>query len=286
MRSKEDYHLEKPTWCLGCGLYGVFEALKRAAFSLALDPEEMVIVSGIGCHGRLNNYFRAYGFHGLHGRVLPVATAVKMVNPRLFVIGISGDGDAYSIGLSHFIHSARRNIGIFYIVVDNRVFALTEGQTSPTSDMGFISPSTPYGSKEQALDGAELALASGATFVARGFSGNVAHLKNLIEQGLEHRGFSLLEVLSPCITHNKINTYEWFRRHIDFLEGDKEYNPADKKQARERLKRGDKIPVGLIFREEKPCFEELVLPDKENPIALADLSSDYAEIEKILEKFR
>ena len=235
MRTKEDYHLENPTWCPGCGLYGIFDALKRAAVHLDIEPSQMVIVTGIGCHGRLNNYFKAYGFHGLHGRTLPVATGVKLSNPRLFILGISGDGDAYSIGLGHFVHSVRRNIGITYLVVNNSVFALTQGQTSPTSAMGYISISTPYGSKEYPLDGPQLALAAGGTYVARGFSGEVAHLANLIEKGMTHKGFSLIDILSPCVTHNKVNTYEWFKKNIDFLDRDSSYNPRDKKQTLERV---------------------------------------------------
>jgi len=282
---KEDYHLSDPTWCPGCGIYGVFTALKKAAVNLRLDPEQLVVVTGIGCHGRLNSYFRCYGFHGLHGRTLPVATGIKLSNPGLSVLAISGDGDAYSIGLSHFIHSLRRNISLTYLVVDNRIYALTQGQTSPTCAMGFVSVSTPEGSKEHPLDGAQLALASGGTFIARGFSGNAGQLAALIERAMKHKGFSLVEVLSPCVTHNKVNTYQWFKNSIERLDQDPSYDPQSRMQAWERLSRDKKIPVGLIYQEEKPSFEELALPEKGRPLVFSDLKPDEVRLESILEKF-
>jgi 2-oxoglutarate ferredoxin oxidoreductase subunit beta len=286
MRKKEEYHLENPAWCRGCGLFGVFDALKRAAAAQDLDPEQMVVVTGIGCHGRLNNYFRAYGFHGLHGRVLPVAAGVKLNNPGLLVVGVSGDGDAYSIGQGHFIHAARRNVGVLYLVADNRIYGLTQGQVSPTTEMGFVSISTPYGSKESPIDGPRLALAAGATFIGRGFSGNVAHLAGLLEKAVKHRGFALVEVLSPCVTYNKINTYEWFRKNIYILEDDAGYRPSDKTEAWKRLQDPQKIPIGLIYQETKSPFEELVLLDFRRPIARETLTVDVPRLEKIMEKFR
>lgn len=286
MRKKEDYHLEDPTWCRGCGLFGVFEALKRAATAQDLDPEQSVIVTGIGCHGRLNNYFRAYGFHGLHGRVLPVAIGVKLSLPGLLVIGVSGDGDAYSIGQGHFIHAARRNVGILYLVINNRIYGLTQGQVSPTTELGFVSISTPYGSKDFPIDGPTLALAAGGTMIARGFSGNVGHLAGLLEKAMKHRGFALVEVLSPCVTHNRVNTYDWFRKNIVTLDEDAGYRPNDKIEAWRRLQDPRKIPIGLIYRETKPSFEELVLADIQGPIGRQALGADVPKLEKIMEKFR
>jgi 2-oxoglutarate ferredoxin oxidoreductase subunit beta len=286
MRNKQDYHLEEPTWCPGCGLYAVFEALKKAALSLNLDPEQLVVVTGIGCHGRLNNYFKAYGFHGLHGRVLPVATGIKISNPGLQVLGVSGDGDAYSIGLSHLIHASRKNISLTYLVVDNRVYALTLGQTSPTSSLGFISKSTPYGSKEVPLDGIRMALAAGGTFLARGFSGQPSRLASLIERGMNHKGFALIEVLSPCVTQNKLNSYEWYKENIYLLEEDSSYDPQDIRLAWEKLSASGKIPLGLIYEEKKPSYEELVLPKKEKSLVFNDLRIDIPKFENNLQKFR
>ena len=286
MRKKEDYHLDNPTWCPACGLYGVFEALKRAAAEEGIEPDETVVVTGIGCHGRMNNYFRAYGFHGLHGRVLPVATGVKLFNPGLRVIGVSGDGDAYSIGQSHFIHSVRRNVGLLYLVTDNRIYGLTQGQVSPTTELGFVSISTPFGSKDYPIDGPTLALAAGGTFVARGFSGEVAHLTGLIKKAFRHRGFALIDVLCPCVTFNKLNTYDWFRERIRVLENEPGYRPDDKLEAWKRLEDKNNLALGLIYQEDKPSFEELVVPDLGRPFALNDLTPDVAGLEKIMENFR
>ena len=285
MKKEKDFHLQDPTWCPGCGLYGIFSALKRAAVSRKMKPEQTVIVTGIGCHGRLNNYFRAYGFHTLHGRALPVASGIKLSNPRLSVVAVSGDGDAYSIGLGHFIHSLRRNISMLYIVVDNSVYGLTQGQTSPTSARGYVSVSTPYGAQESPLSGARLALAAGGTFIAKGFSGTPGHLASLFERGLTHKGFSLVEVHSPCVTHNKVNTYSWFKERIQEMGKDSDYDAANRDRAWSVLNADEKIPVGVIFEEKRPSYEELVLSGKE-PLASADLNIDRAEFEKILDKFR
>ncbi|NIM59128.1 MAG: 2-oxoacid:ferredoxin oxidoreductase subunit beta [Candidatus Aminicenantes bacterium] len=286
MRKEKNYHLTDPTWCKGCGIFGIFAALKKAAVTLNLEPEQLVIVTGIGCHGRLNNYFRSYGFHALHGRTLPVASGVKLSNPRLSVLGISGDGDAYSIGLGHFIHSLRRNINITYLVVDNRIYALTQGQTSPTSEKGFVSVSTPYGSKDLNLNGPQLALASGGSFIARGFSGEPKQLATLIEKGMKHNGFSLIEVLSPCVIHNKVNTYQWFKKNIYNLDDDSNYNPKDKMKAWKKLSNEKKIPLGLIYIEKRPSYEDLVFGKEAKPIVFDDLRVDVPRLEKIMEKFK
>ena len=284
MKNKQDYHLEDPTWCPGCGNYAIFDSLKNAALSLNINPEQMVIVTGIGCHGRFNNYFNAYGFHGLHGRVLPAATGIKLVNPSLKVVGVSGDGDAYSIGIGHFIHALRRNISITYLVVDNRIFALTQGQTAPTFRMGFVSRSTPYGSKELPLDGPQLALAAGGTFIARGFSGNPKHLADLIEKGMEHKGFALIDILSPCVVQNKVDTYNWFRENIYYLEEEANYNPLDRDMAWKKLSSGNKIGVGIIYEEERDSFEDLVLPDVRRSVVNGKLETNVSEFEKNIGK--
>ncbi len=286
MKEKQSFQLTTPTWCKGCGLFGVFEALKRAAASLDPEPEDLVLVTGIGCHGRLNNYFRAYGFHGLHGRTMPVATGIKLTNPLLQVVAVSGDGDAYSIGLGHFLHALRKNVGLTYIVVDNRIYALTQGQASPTTEFGSITLSTPFGSKDFPIDGPALALAAGGTFIARGFSGEAAHLASLIERGIRHDGFALIDILSPCVTHNKVNSYDWYRKHILHVENIPEFNPRDKAKAWDALRSPEKIAIGLIYEEDKPSFEELVLPDRNKPIASLDLKVEAPRLQKIIERFR
>lgn len=286
MLKLDDYQLNDPTWCRGCGLYGLFSAIKKAALSLKIKPEKMSIVTGIGCHGRLNNYFNAYGFHSLHGRALPIAQGVKIANVQLSVVAVSGDGDAYSIGIGHFVHAIRRNVDMTYIVVNNRIYGLTQGQTSPTSRFNFVSHSTPFGSKELPLEGPQLALVSGGTFIARGFSGAPQQLASLIEAGMRHKGFSFVEVLSPCITHNKVDTYQWFKSHIFDVNGDPDYDPANKIQASNVfLKHRDKLPVGLIYEKARPSFERLSLPGRK-PLAGLDLTPETERIEKILEKFK
>jgi len=285
MKNKQDFQVGRPTWCRGCGLYGILEALKRAAAALDLEPENVVMVTGIGCHGRMNSYFRSYGLHGLHGRVLPLASGVKLANPRLTVVGVSGDGDAYSIGMGHFIHTLRKNISLTLVVVDNRIYGLTQGQTSPTSSLGFPSISTPFGSKEYPLDGLKLALASGAAFISRGFSGEVGHLAGLLEKALGHRGFSLVEVLSPCVTHNRVNTYDWFRDRLFKAEEEPGYDPSDPAKAWSLLNR-EGLPIGLVFRQAKAAYEDMALEGFSLPLALADLQPDTARLEKIMEKFR
>jgi 2-oxoglutarate ferredoxin oxidoreductase subunit beta len=286
MKAKETYHLTAPSWCRGCGLFGIFEALKRAAAALDLDPASTVIVTGIGCHGRLNNYFYSYGFHGLHGRPVPVATGVKLANSQLQVIAVSGDGDAYSIGLGHFVHALRKNVNLTYIVADNRIYALTQGQASPTTDFGMITLSTPFGSKDYPIDGPSLALAAGGTFIARGFSAGVPQLAALFEKGMSHPGFALIDVLSPCVTYNKVNTYDWYRDHLLDVDSQPGYSPGDKASAWRALNSPEKLAVGLLYKEVKPTLDDLALPVKDRPIALADLSVDTAKLEKIMEKFR
>ncbi|MGB6340198.1 MAG: 2-oxoacid:ferredoxin oxidoreductase subunit beta [Candidatus Aminicenantaceae bacterium] len=281
---ENSYHLHDPTWCPGCGIYGVFAALKKAAASLQIPPERMVIVTGIGCHGRLNNYFNAYGFHGLHGRALPVAAGIKLANSSLAVLAVSGDGDAYSIGVGHFIHANRRNVNITCIVVDNRVYALTQGQASPTSQKGYVSVSSPFGSKETPLDGPRLAIVSGGTFVARGFSGIPEHLTALIIEGMTHNGFSLIEVLSPCVTYNKINTYKWFKENIVNLDDDTDYSAKTRKKALEVLSDRSKIPIGLLYQEERPSFDDLSLPS-DTPIVLTALDVDEKKLNAIMKDF-
>jgi len=282
--TEDSYHLHDPTWCRGCGLFGIFSALRKAAASLQIASERLVIVTGIGCHGRLNNYFNAYGFHGLHGRSLPVAEGIKLANAELTVLTVCGDGDAYSIGAGHFIHANRRNVDMTCIVVNNQVYGLTQGQTSPTSQQGYVSVSSPFGSKEVPLDGPLLAILSGGTFVARGFAGSPQQLTELIIKGINHRGFSMIEVLSPCVTHNKINTYKWYKDNIVNLNKDTGYSASNKENALKVLSAQKKIPLGLLYYEERPSFNDLSLPSK-TPIAMASLDVDEKKLDAIMKEF-
>jgi 2-oxoglutarate ferredoxin oxidoreductase subunit beta len=284
MIKEKDFHVCDPTWCSGCGIYAIFAALKKVSTAMELKPEEMVVVTGIGCHGRLNNYFKAYGFHTLHGRALPVAQGVKLANDQLDVIAVSGDGDAFSIGLGHFIHAVRRNVNITYIVVNNMIYGLTQGQTSPTSRKGFVSKSSPQGSKESPLCGPHLALVSGGTFIARGFSGAPKQLNSLIERGIQHNGFSLIEVFSPCVTHNLMNTYDWFRKNTFDVDQEPDYDPMNREKAWRFLHNKQKLAMGLLFRQEGPSFNDLVLHVK-TPLIHGGLHISQRKVDKILDKF-
>jgi 2-oxoglutarate ferredoxin oxidoreductase subunit beta len=190
----------KPIWCPGCGDFGVLAALTRALAMLGRPPEQIAVVSGIGCSSRLPAYTSAYGFHGLHGRALPVATGLKLARPDLEVIAVGGDGDGYSIGGNHFLHACRRNVDMAYIVMDNRVYGMTKGQPSPTTESDWEADIAPEGTGLRPFNPMALAVAAGATFVARGFSGDPNGLAKLITDAIQWRGFAFVEVLSPCLT--------------------------------------------------------------------------------------
>jgi len=243
----------RPVWCPGCGNFGILVALRRALARLGLEPEEVVLVTGIGCHGRMSGYVRANTFHTIHGRVLPLATGIKLANPSLTVIGHSGDGDAYAIGLGHLPHAARRNIDVTLIVHDNMVFGLTTGQATPTTPKGRITRSTPYGNPEEPLNPLFLALASGATFVARGFSGDIAHLEELIVRAIRHEGFSFLDVIQPCATF--FNIYREVRRRVYKLE-DEGHDTRSLEAAIRKSLETERIPIGVFFETKKPPFRE------------------------------
>lgn len=237
-----------PDWCPGCGDYGVLAALQKALVELQLPLHEVVTISGIGCSSNLPGYINTYGMHTLHGRSLAVATGMKLANHGLTVIVTGGDGDGFGIGGNHFVHTMRRNVDLLYIVMDNQIYGLTTGQTSPTSRLGMKTKSMPFGSIEPPINPISLALAAGCTFVARGFSGEQKHLTELIKLGIQHKGFSLLDVFSPCVTYNHDNTYQWFRPRVKKLEDDSSYDSSDWIGAMEKsLVWGEEIPIGKFF---------------------------------------
>ena len=260
-----DYHI-KPDWCPGCGNYAQWNAIKGALVEMNIEPENVVIVSGIGCSSNMPEYIRAYGFHGLHGRLLPVATGIKFANPNLTVIAYGGDGDGYYEGLNHLYNAAKRNVDIKYIVSNNEVFGLTTGQASPTAPIGFVSKTTPppEGSIEIPVNPLTFALTAGATFVARGYSGELKHLQGLIVEALKHRGFALIDVLSPCVTWNKIRTYEFYRERVYKLNN----NDLGNFENAYRLanENGDKIPIGIFYKVEKPTYNDLDPILKKGPL--------------------
>ncbi len=247
----------KPTWCPGCGDFGVVAAIEMAVKRLKIPSQNVVIVSGIGCSSNLPHFLSSYGFHGIHGRALPVAEGIRWANHGLTVIGTGGDGDGFGIGAGHFVHAMRRNVDLTYVTMDNQIYGLTTGQASPTSTMGAKTKSTPNGVIEQPIDPVALALASGATYVARGFSGDVKQLADLVVGGIQHKGFSFVDVFSPCVTYNKLNTFDFFRQRVYKLEA-AGHNPADLVAAWQRaLEWGDKIPIGLFYAVDRPTYEDL-----------------------------
>lgn len=237
-----------PDWCPGCGDFGVLAAVEKALVELQIPNHNVVTISGIGCSSNFPGFINTYGMHTLHGRALAVATGVKLANHDLTVIVTGGDGDGFGIGGNHFIHTMRRNVDLLYIVMDNQIYGLTTGQTSPTSRIGMKTKSMPFGNIEAPVNPLSLALAAGATFVARGFSGEQKHLTDLIKRGIQHKGFSFLDVFSPCVTYNHDNTYQWFRPRVKKLEDDVNYDPENWVGAMEKsLLWGDEIPIGRLF---------------------------------------
>jgi 2-oxoglutarate ferredoxin oxidoreductase subunit beta len=255
-RTIEDYKSgTKPTWCPGCGDFGVLNALYNAMRIEGYDPKDVVIVSGIGCSSRLPFFSSTYGFHTVHGRTMPIATGIKVGNPKLKVLVMGGDGDAFSIGVGHFVHAARRNLDVCYVVMDNAVYGLTKGQTSPTAAVGFVTKTTPKGTPDRPVNPLQLALASGATFVARAFSGKPKDLADLMVQGMNHKGFALIDAYSPCPTFNKVNTFKFYRDEA--VELPKDHDPTDPRLAWERAGSTDPTYLGLIYRSEgESSFEE------------------------------
>ena len=255
MAKVADFKAARPTWCPGCGDYGVLNALTRAVANLGLEPEEVVMVSGIGCSGKISQYFGGYGFHGIHGRSLPIATGVKLANRELTVIAAGGDGDGYGIGLSHVIHAIRRNVDITYIVMDNHIYGLTTGQLAPTSDKGMKTKTSPYGSVEEPVRPLELALAQGCSFVAQAFSGEINHMAEVFEKAIRHKGFSLVNVFSPCVTFNKLNTYDYFKERLINLDEDPSYDRHDRAAAMRKVMETGGLVIGVVYEAEKPTFE-------------------------------
>src|SRR5438034_6768046 len=247
-----------PDWCPGCGDFSVLAALQTALFELGLQPHQACVISGIGCSSNLPGYINTYGMHTLHGRALAVATGVRLGNHELKVICTGGDGDGYGIGGNHFVHVMRRNVDLTYIVMDNQIYGLTTGQVSPTSRKGMKTKSTPFGSVENAVNPIPMAIVCGATYVARGFSGQQKQLVALIKGAIEHRGFAFVDVFSPCVTYNHENTHEFFKQRTRKLE-EMGHDPADLHAAIARGSEwGETIPIGLFYKkDDTPALDEL-----------------------------
>ncbi len=276
----------KPTWCPGCGDFGILSAVKQGLAQAGLAPHEVLVVSGIGCGSKLPDYARINGFMTLHGRPLPVATGARLGNHALHVMTIHGDGDSMGLGMGHFIHTARRNLDIVDVIQNNQIYGLTKGQYLPTSDPGLVTSTSPDGAFETAANPVALALAAGGTFVSRGFAGDVKHLADLIALAFQHRGYSLVDVLQPCVTFNRKNTYEWYRERVYKLE-ETDHDPADRAGAfRRALEWGDRIPLGVFYQVRQPTYEEQVAALKMGPVASRELALPLpGEIESLRAEF-
>ncbi len=250
------------TWCKGCGNFGILSGIGEALKQLAgegLKLENVAIASGIGCHAKIVDYLNVNSFYSIHGRVPPTVTGIKLANRNLTVIGFAGDGDAYGEGLAHLIMSAKRNIDVTMVIHDNRVYGLTTGQFTPTSPVGFPGRSTPRGSIEAPLNPLELMLASGATFVARGYSVKMDQLVDILKQAIGHKGFSFVDVLQPCFTF--FNTYQFYNKHVYAMEG---HDPSDLEGAHRKAREWEggnegRIPTGVFYKVDKATFDDQLL---------------------------
>ena len=283
MVTTQDFTGYPPTWCPGCGDWGIGIAIKTALSQMGLDPSSLIAVFGIGCSGNMNDFLNAYAIHALHGRALPNAIGAKLASHKLPVIAIVGDGDCYGEGGNHFIHACRGNHDITVIVHDNGVYGLTTGQVAPTAQKGFKSKSTPAGIIETPINPLTLALTQGATFVAQSFAGNVNQVIEMIKQAIEHKGFSLVNVLQPCVTFNKVNTYQYYLQHSYKLPA--EYKKDDLTEA---VKMGmemttvEKFPLGILFQVQRPTFtdqlpqlQQSTLRGRERFLEFEKLSADF-----------
>ena len=276
----------KPNWCPGCGDFSVQAAIQKAAANVGLEPEEVALITGIGCSGRLSGYINAYGVHAIHGRALPLAQGVKMANRDLTVIASGGDGDGYAIGMGHTIHALRRNMNMTYIVMDNQIYGLTKGQTSPSSAVGFVTKSTPKGNIEKNVAPLELALSSGATFVAQGFSSDIKGLTKLIEDAINHDGFSFVNVFSPCVTYNKINTYDWFKENLTSIDDIENYDTTDKQLAIQTVLEHESMLKGIVYQDtETPSYESQIEEMEGTPLDKKDIHISEDKFNELTKQF-
>ncbi|CCQ37617.1 oxoglutarate--ferredoxin oxidoreductase beta subunit [Natronomonas moolapensis 8.8.11] len=242
---------KQPTWCPGCGDFGTMNGMMKALAETGNDPDNTFVVAGIGCSGKIGTYMHSYALHGVHGRALPVGTGVKIANPDLEVMVAGGDGDGYSIGAGHFVHAVRRNVDMTYVVMDNRIYGLTKGQFSPTSREDFETSTSPDGTNQQPVNPLALALASGGTFIAQSFSSDSQRHAEIVQEAIEHDGFGFVNVYSPCVTFNDVDTYDYFRDAIvDVGDDDFDHDRTDYDDAKDLILDRDKEYQGVIYQNE------------------------------------
>jgi 2-oxoglutarate ferredoxin oxidoreductase subunit beta len=284
MDKKHKYETLETAWCPGCGNFAILDALKETLTELKVKPHEVLVVGGIGQAAKTPQYLNVNGYESLHGRALPPAAAAKIANQKLMVIVNTGDGDSYGEGGNHFIHNIRRNVDITHFVHDNQVYGLTKGQSSPTSDVGHITDFTPEGVINQPMNPMVTAIALGAGFVARAFTGDKDHLKEMMKAAIAYNGYALVDILQPCVSFNKVNTFAWYSKRVYKLTEEKKYDPADKGAALAKaLEWGDKIPLGILYREEKMSFTDHF--DFLKTTSLLELPHEKKVIRGLIEEF-
>ena len=269
-------------WCPGCGNFIILECLKAALEELNYDPYEVLIAAGIGQGAKIPQYISANAFCGLHGRGLPAAVAAKIANEKLTVILSTGDGDSYGEGGNHFIHNIRRNVDIAHFVHDNQIYGLTKGQASPTSDEGLVTGAQTDGNFNTPFNPVLIAIAAGAGFVARAFTGKKEHLISMMKKAIEYEGYALVDILQPCVSFNKTNTFNWYNKRV--YELDESYSPSDKSAAMQKaMEFGDRIPIGVVYMEQKSTYHQ------KNPVLragpLIDRAADPAAVNKMILEF-
>lgn len=278
-----------PDWCPGCGDFGVLNCVQRALAELGLYQHQVAVISGIGCSSNLPGFINTYGMHTLHGRSLPNAQGFKLAHHDMTVIAVGGDGDGYGIGVGHLVHALRRNIDMTYIVMNNSIYGLTTGQTSPTSGEGMKTKSTPFGNPEMPLNPLTLALGSSASFVARAFSGNPKQAVEIYKAAIQHKGFALVDTFSPCVTFNKVNTAQFYRDNTYDLNAEG-HDTTDLLKAMEVASRdtyaSGRIATGIFYQNERPCYEAQEKDTLSVALAKQDLGISAANAEALKASFK
>ena len=279
MATVQDYGEYTTAWCPGCGNHAILKALKQALAGAGLMPHQVLMVSGIGQAAKTPHYLNCNAFNGLHGRALPAATGAKLANPDLKVVVSSGDGCNYGEGGNHFLGALRRNVDLTLLVHDNQVYGLTKGQASPTSMEGFVTKAQPHGVHSYPFNPLAVAVAMRAGFVARGFSGEIDHLADLIQKAMAHRGLALVDILQPCVSFNKVNTFKWYSQRVYKL--GPEHDPTDWEAAmRLCFEWGEKIPIGVIHENARPAFDDHYPVLAKGPLARQEV--DLASLGQII----
>jgi len=278
----EDYGDYETAWCPGCGNFAILKAVKQALVAAGLEPHQVLFISGIGQAAKAPHYLNANLFNGLHGRSLPVATGAKLANPNLTVIVESGDGCNYGEGGNHFLAAIRRNIDVTLLVHNNQVYGLTKGQASPTSEIGFVTKAQPQGVFAEPFNPVAVAVAMHAGFVSRSFAGMIEHMADMIRKAIAHRGLSLVDILQPCPSFNKVNTWEWYRKRCYVIPDDHDASNWDAAM-KLAYEWGDRIPIGVIYRNDRTAFGDKFAILKEGPLVGREV--DRHALAAIMESF-